>query len=436
MNTENNWLIRTKQNKILGPVTKEKVIELLNSGSLTDEDEVCSGNGYWFWVKEKDLVQKYLHDNQKQTFNPVAEAFTSLANAQVEPVTPESILNLKDTAHSTEVNKAPSASDIPATPSTSESSESADEEPIVFPEDDDLDYPDMVSNESSNSLLDEIKEMDYKKPTPVASTPVEKKEQKVESTADVDGEEEGETIFPDDDDLEFPDLITPEAKEITEDSAIESKAEEKVEELDLAVELSLDSPSEEVVEESAESEEEGPLQLPVEDDLEYPDMSLGESSPEETSESDSSDGLDLDISGLDDTSPSENEVAEIEDDINNILNEEKSSLEESIPEVKEVEEIESSDVKTASSPEEMPRPKKKKRRRKKKKVNSDEIEAPKRNDRLIMYVFILLIAGILYGVYFYYTQVLGQQLFGMKDTLLINSAQAQEKSFDVKKKSL
>lgn len=433
MNTENNWLIRTKQNKILGPVTKEKVIELLNSGSLTDEDEVCSGNGYWFWVKEKDLVQKYLHDNQKQTFNPVAEAFTSLANIQVEPVTPETILNLKDTGPSTEVNKAPSIPDIPETSNSSESSDSTDEEPIIFPEDDDLDYPDMISGDSSNSLLNEIKEMDYKKPVPAVTTPVVKKEQEVESIADIVDEEEGETIFPDDDDLEFPDLVIPETKEAIEDSPKENKVEE-VEELDLAVELSLDSPPEEVVEDSTESAEEGPLQLPEEDDLEYPDMNLGESSPDENKDSD--DGLDLDISGLDDPSPSENELSETEDDINNILNEEKDSLQESIPEVKEVEENESIDVKTASSPEEMPRPKKKKRRRKKKKVNTEEVEAPKRNDRLIMYVFILLIVGILYGVYFYYTQVLGQQLFGMKDALLINSAQAQEKSFDVKKKSL
>lgn len=75
-----NWLIRTKNNKILGPLSKEKVVDLYNAGDLKDLDEVCSGNGYWFWLKEEDLVKKYLLGDTDQSFNPVSEAKTVLCN--------------------------------------------------------------------------------------------------------------------------------------------------------------------------------------------------------------------------------------------------------------------------------------------------------------------------------------------------------------------
>lgn len=69
-----NWLIRTKTNFILGPVSREKLLELIESGSLTDEDELCSGNGYWFYFREKKLLEHYLIENNTQGYNPVSEA--------------------------------------------------------------------------------------------------------------------------------------------------------------------------------------------------------------------------------------------------------------------------------------------------------------------------------------------------------------------------
>lgn len=69
-----NWLIRTKSNHILGPVSKEKVLELYQNGSIKTDDEICSGNGYWFFVRETDLVDKYLKGTTPQSFNPVSEA--------------------------------------------------------------------------------------------------------------------------------------------------------------------------------------------------------------------------------------------------------------------------------------------------------------------------------------------------------------------------
>jgi hypothetical protein len=71
---EKNWLIRTKSNHILGPISKEKVLELYLNGSIHPDDEICSGNGYWFYIREKELVEKFLLGIELQGFNPLSEA--------------------------------------------------------------------------------------------------------------------------------------------------------------------------------------------------------------------------------------------------------------------------------------------------------------------------------------------------------------------------
>ncbi|MFY7994530.1 MAG: hypothetical protein ACOVP4_14630 [Bacteriovoracaceae bacterium] len=101
-----NWLIRTKSNHILGPVSKDKVIELYKNGSIKGDDEVCSANGFWFFIREKDLIEKYLLGNKSQTFNPISEAkdvLTSDESSHRVPERPEDdvtlvgkSLNLKD----------------------------------------------------------------------------------------------------------------------------------------------------------------------------------------------------------------------------------------------------------------------------------------------------------------------------------------------------
>ncbi len=76
---DKNWLIRTTQNKILGPISKEKLIEFIEKGSLTQSDEVCSGNGYWFYLHEQDLVDLHIVGNTPQGYNPISEGKTVLA---------------------------------------------------------------------------------------------------------------------------------------------------------------------------------------------------------------------------------------------------------------------------------------------------------------------------------------------------------------------
>ena len=73
-----SWLIRTKNNHILGPVSKEKIQQLIGNGSIKGDDEICSGNGYWFFVRENELVQKYVFGDIVQDFNPVQESMPVL----------------------------------------------------------------------------------------------------------------------------------------------------------------------------------------------------------------------------------------------------------------------------------------------------------------------------------------------------------------------
>lgn len=68
------WLIRTKNNHILGPVSKDKIKELLKSGSIKGDDEICCANGFWMYVRERELLDQYVFGDEIQKFNPVQEA--------------------------------------------------------------------------------------------------------------------------------------------------------------------------------------------------------------------------------------------------------------------------------------------------------------------------------------------------------------------------
>lgn len=113
-----NWLIRTKSNHILGPVSKAKVTELYKNGSVKADDEFCSGNGYWFFVKEKALVERYLLGDETQEFNPISEANDVLGELN----SATAVINLNE---------------------LQAKAKEEDKEEIKLPTNDDLDYPDM-----------------------------------------------------------------------------------------------------------------------------------------------------------------------------------------------------------------------------------------------------------------------------------------------------
>jgi hypothetical protein len=67
----NRWMIRTKEFSLKGPVSSDVIVSMMGSGKLGEEDEVCQGSGYWFYLSEEILVDKYLKGGLKQPFNPV-----------------------------------------------------------------------------------------------------------------------------------------------------------------------------------------------------------------------------------------------------------------------------------------------------------------------------------------------------------------------------
>ena len=122
---ERNWLIRTTQNQILGPVAKSKVLEFLEKGALGKDDEVTSGNGYWFSLREKDLVDKYLYGDIPQGYNPISESKSVLSKRE----NPEK---------TTSINTAPANS--------AQDKNKANPPSGISPKDEDLEYPDSNSD--------------------------------------------------------------------------------------------------------------------------------------------------------------------------------------------------------------------------------------------------------------------------------------------------
>ncbi len=148
---EKKWLIRTRNQHILGPITKNKLMELLNEGSLNEKDEVCSGNGYWFFVKEKDLLNKYIYENNLQSFNPVSEA--KLTKAVLENDNPQ-IPSEDDLAYpditvgpvnyehiSTSSSGSSEKKELPAQPEVLDVENEKNN--VKYPSGDDLNYPDL-----------------------------------------------------------------------------------------------------------------------------------------------------------------------------------------------------------------------------------------------------------------------------------------------------
>jgi|GEM_PF-2698091 len=78
------WLIRTESFHLLGPISKDKLKELIQNNAISENDEICSGNGYWFHFNEKDLVERYINQDEAQSFNEVSEALNEFLKRELE----------------------------------------------------------------------------------------------------------------------------------------------------------------------------------------------------------------------------------------------------------------------------------------------------------------------------------------------------------------
>ncbi|MCP4913453.1 MAG: hypothetical protein GY909_10055 [Oligoflexia bacterium] len=217
--SEKNWLIRTQQKQLLGPVSKEKIIEFVEKGSLTGEDEITSGNGYWFWVKEKDLLEKYLYGDVPQTFNPISEAI-DVITAHSSAAGETASFNRSPAVPIAEEMKAEAKAKAEApAPQPAEDVEDMDDEDLdesepqegedLIPSDDDLEFPDM---DNINVDVPENVEVNVDF-TPGENSgfldgenPNDESNQIVDTEPDDAGDANFEGQMPSDEDLEFPDF--------------------------------------------------------------------------------------------------------------------------------------------------------------------------------------------------------------------------------------
>jgi hypothetical protein len=209
---ERNWLIRTNQKQILGPVGKTKVIEFLQKGALGLNDEVMCGNGYWFSIKEKDLVDKYLYGDVPQSYNPISDSKSVLCKREnpdktmslnATPANMTSVLKIgQDSTENMPINSDLEYPDITfvfnTTPVTNVKSvsQAAYQDETKLPNPEDLEFPDisLIKAAIENAPKAEIHQVMLK----------EMKIQVAEKVEVVNNDEP--MVYPTDEDLDYPDL--------------------------------------------------------------------------------------------------------------------------------------------------------------------------------------------------------------------------------------
>jgi hypothetical protein len=187
---DKNWLIRTTNFQILGPITKQKIIEVYHKGALHEDDELSQGNGYWFFVREKDLIEKYIIGNVPQEWSILSEAKNVLTAVDQDPLEEEENI-LESVSNYT--------TDTGATNLSKESS--------ALPSNSDLEYPDMPVTKSVSKPI--VSEMISPSPAIKQTTPKPK-----EVLAKVPDGNHSQMKLPDSNDLEYPDLPAPKSAPI------------------------------------------------------------------------------------------------------------------------------------------------------------------------------------------------------------------------------
>lgn len=274
---DKNWLIRTTSKQILGPISKQKILELIEKGSISGDDEICSGNGYWFKIREEELVKLYVFGNKKQPFNPISEAeslFYKQSQIKIEQLAPIEKINPNIPIAPKENFELDLEFDSQINISLEEIQQDADTHQNTS-------VQHHIEDDSAHDITvvgTNLLRNDEQVP------PIDKKSAHPETT------KESDVVLPNDDDLDFPDInqqiddqlnlsaFAPPPKTPTldlSDEEIQSNEEVLVEYPKHEIFQNLD---EEVVVESDEKEAKvgeetiDGYKLPASEDLEYPDM--------------------------------------------------------------------------------------------------------------------------------------------------------------------
>lgn len=240
---ERNWLIRTSQNQLLGPVAKQKLLEFIEKGALGLTDEITSGNGYWFSLREKELVDKYIYGDIPQGYNPISESKSVLARRE----SPEKTTSINSSPANKEqlvkpsgnevVAAIPSADDLEfpdigvvaaSSKSTTLASQVEPTDVTKLPSADDLEFPDitLVATSRPVQMSDAHGSQTVMHSTPTVA-PV-KKERPPEISVSTSNES---AVYPKDDDLDFPDVESIK-------NAVKEEVREKTSEFEFKVDTS------------------------------------------------------------------------------------------------------------------------------------------------------------------------------------------------------
>jgi hypothetical protein len=69
-----SWMIRTAENILSGPFTKDQVIQLIQEGKLDLTDEVCGSGHYWVFLHEEAEIKTQLGVDLPQSFFDAEES--------------------------------------------------------------------------------------------------------------------------------------------------------------------------------------------------------------------------------------------------------------------------------------------------------------------------------------------------------------------------
>jgi len=75
-NPLNQWLVRTAENFVAGPYTRDQIRQLMRESQLGLQDEVCQANGYWIYLHEKEEVVRHLGADTIQWLGESGEEIT------------------------------------------------------------------------------------------------------------------------------------------------------------------------------------------------------------------------------------------------------------------------------------------------------------------------------------------------------------------------
>ena len=85
------WLVRTSHNVITGPHSREELCTMIQDVKLGLQDEICPGNGYWFFLHERqevlrqlgiEIPRSMLHDDEEDITETQTEAEAEVRAAE------------------------------------------------------------------------------------------------------------------------------------------------------------------------------------------------------------------------------------------------------------------------------------------------------------------------------------------------------------------